>query len=215
MNVGVTFVFYEKRTDSIFGILKSLVLEVEKVNFNNKTDEIGNKIANHYGYFYLGINDVFSVTGKTKNGEILGRTTYYEYDKIVKAKTLKNNFFKNPFDYKINICACSLIYFCENDKGEKFTITVVTIVESEIINFENYIQNIANKEEFKNKIIKISIDGLTKLDYIGIESFKEIDLEFNIFETLYSEFKNLDSLSDEIIQIDNFNIMLDDVFNKP
>lgn len=212
MNVGVTFVFYEKKSDSIFGILKSLVLEVEKVNFNNKTDEIGNKIANHYGYFYLGINDVFTVSGEAKNGEILGRTSYYEYDKIVKAETLKNDFLKNLFDYKINICACSLIYFCENEKGEKFTITIVTIVESEIIDFENYIQNIANKQEFKNKIIEISIDGLTKLDYIGIESFKEIDMEFNIFETLYSEFENLDSLSDEIILINNLNIILDDVF---
>lgn len=96
--------------------------------------------------------------------------------------------------------------------GEKFTITIVTIVESEIIDFENYIQNIANKQEFKNKIIEISIDGLTKLDYIGIESFKEIDMKFNIFETLYSEFENLDSLSDEIILINNLNIILDDVF---
>lgn len=65
---------------------------------------------------------------------------------------------------------------------------------------------------FKNKIIDISLDNLIKLDFIGIESIDEIDLKFNVFETLYSDFENLEQLTDKIISQTELNEELKDIF---
>ena len=209
MNIGITLVFKEKDNDLISGVLKSLVLDSKIDDFKNEVNELGNKIAKYYDYTFLGINDVFTVSGEAKQGEILGRTSYFDYDDITKAKELKNEFLKNETGTFLS----SLIYFCSNKIGEKFTLTVLTILELTNTDFEKQIQQIADEVKFKNKIIEISVDGIDELNFIGVESLEKTDLKFNVFETLYSNFDSLDILSEEIISSNDLDEILNDIFN--
>lgn len=215
MNIGITLLFKENVSSVVSGVLKSLVFQSETHDFKNKVDELGNKIASHYNYTFLGVNDVFTVSGEAKQGEILGRTSYYDFTTLKKANALKNDSFNNlTDDNQFKKLKCSLIYFCQDSKLEKFTITVQTILESQ---FEQIMTNaikMGNNNIFKKKIIDISLDKLNKLDFIGIESMEEIDLKFNVFETLYSDFENLEQLTDEIISQTELNEELKDIFGN-
>ena len=207
MNVGITLVFKEKNNQLISGVLKSSVLDVKTNNFKNEVNKLGNKIAKYYDYTFLGINDVFTVSGEAKQGEILGRTSYFDYDDITKSKELKNEFPKNETGTFLS----SLIYFCSNKIGEKFTLTVLTLLELTNIDFEKQVEQIANEVKFKNKIIEISVDGIDDLNFIGVESLEKIDLKFNVFETLYSDFEDLEQLTGEIISEEELNNKLKDI----
>lgn len=208
MYTGVTLLFYDEKPDSILGILKSLVLETKKSELVNRANILGKKIASADNYTYLGINDIFIVSGEAKEGEILGRTSYFDYNDIDKAKQLMNEFHK----IETGKFLCSLIYFCSNNMGEKFTITVLTILELTTTPLKKQIEKIVNEIKFKNKIVEISVDRIDKIDFIGIESLEKTDLKFNVFETLYSDFDNLEILNEEILSSSDLNSILNDVF---
>ncbi|EKT3958431.1 hypothetical protein [Flavobacterium psychrophilum] len=212
MYIGVTLVFCKEKHDSIEGILKSLVLNTNKMNFEDEVHNVANEISEHYNAKYLGINDVFIVSGIPKEGEVLGRISYFEYDDRRKSEKLKGNFSNTIIDCANRDFLCSIIYFCQNDKKEFYTITVLTVIELNDGNFENKIKNIGNDSKFKDKVIETSIDGLNKLDYIGIERFEEICIEYNIFERLYSDFENLEFLVKEVIPNNELKMILEDVF---
>ncbi|WP_343616579.1 hypothetical protein [Flavobacterium sp.] len=212
MYIGLTLIFKEKDNQTISGILKSLVFETRIENFRVKANKLGNKIAKHFHYTFLGINDVFIVSGELRQGEVIGRTTYYDIQDEKNAKKLIRKLDITAFNKHLK---CSLIYYCKNLDGEKFTITILTILENALENVELTLYKLANNEFFKNKIIKISNDNLAIIDFIGIESVEIIeneDLKFNVFETLYSDFENLELLTNEIISETELNIELKDIF---
>ncbi len=210
MYIGITLAFYEEKADSVFGILKSLVVDAKKSNVVNVANTLGNKIADYYDCNYLGINDVFFVSGEPKVGEILGRTSYYDYNVISKARKLKSEF---P-NIETGKFLSTLIYFCSNDIGEKFTLTVLTILELTKSNFEAQIEQIVNDTKLKNKIIEISVDGIKTIDLVGIENLEKTDLKFNVFETLYSDFDSSDDLAEEILSSDDLAEIINDVFPR-
>lgn len=216
MYLGITLIFKENDKQLISGILKSSVVNVEIDNCKNEATKFGNMIADFYDYTFLGINDVFSVSGEVKKGEVLGRTTYYELDTITKAKRIVNNsvFDELNFDDEFKKFKCSLVFFCQNTLNEKYTITVNSILENKNKALKNNLKTLGENKSFQNKVIRMAKDDLRNLEYIGVESINETDLNFKVFETFYSEFDNITQLTEEQISDKELNIKLKDIFSR-
>jgi len=211
MYIGVTLVFVDKEDKLISGILKSSVVEVERSTIERDIRKLGVEIATYYKYNFLGINDVFVVSGNVIEGEVLGRTTYYEIESNKKAQELKINFSNKISDDILKMFNCSLIFFCKTENKEKFAITILSILKTKESDIEIKAKEIFDSSIFKNKVKNISVDHLIQLDYIGIAGFEKIDLKYNVFETLYSEFEDLSILIDEVLTTSELNEMLIDI----
>lgn len=216
MNLGVTLIFKEKHEELVSGVLKSSVINAEIENCKNEANKQGKMIADFYNYTFLGINDVFLVSGEVKHGEVLGRTSYYELDTITKAKKNVNNSVYDGlnFDDEFKNFKCSLVFFCQNITNEKYAITVISILENQNKYFKNNLETLGNSKSFQNKIIRMAKDDLRNLEFIGVESIEETDLNFNVFETLYSEFDSINQLTDEQISENDLKTKLKDIFSR-
>lgn len=211
MEIGVTLVFSDKTNNSISGILKSCTVNTSSMNFKQDIESHANKIAEFYSYKYLGINDVFAVSGKAKVGEVLGRITYYDIDTLPKAKKLirKDMEFLGDSNKKVS---CSLLFFSKDLSESNITISIKTLLLLEKSKLSTSAYELANSNSFKGKIIDISVDGIRELQYVGIEDFQEADLKFNVFETYYSDFSNINELLGEILKFRYLKSKLLDVF---
>lgn len=214
MKVGVTLLFKEKESNNVKGVLKSTVIDSDASDLHKLANNKGLEIASHYNYEYLGINDLFTVSGEVKNGEVLGRATFYDLNDIEKSKSLisNNNFAYNP-ETASKSFNCSLVYFCQNINKESYTISILSILESVTIN-EVYTmaKSLAINNDFINKIKSNSIDDLHELEFIGIEDICDIKLDFNVFQTFYSDFETISALKKELLSKDELEDFLEDIF---
>lgn len=212
MKIGVTLLFKEKQINTIKGVLKSTVVDFYSNNLIESTKIISNKIKDYYNYEYLGINDLFVVSGDPERGELLGRNTYYELDSLNKAKSLlPNDDYSLDRDTVSSTFNCSIVYFCENNDGEKFAISILSIVNSSLENLIPEIESLANSIDFVQKIKSNSLENLKKIDFIGIEDICEVDLKFNVFQSFYSDFNSEEDLEDELMSSKEIKDVLDDI----
>lgn len=211
MNIGITLVFKEKETQVIKGILKSLVLDVDLKNIDKFVIDSAKKIEKYYNYRYLGINDIFVVSKKgIKEASLLGRTTFYDLDSTAKSKSLVSNDFSFNDATDHNTFNCSLIYLCESN-NEKFTISVISVVNSTVENVIDKVISISKQPSFLNEIKNNSIHEINKLNFIGIEDICDVDLRFNIFQSFYSDFDTIEILEQEVLSKEEINEIIEDI----
>lgn len=211
--IGATLIFKEDNAESVSGILKSLVMTSTKNDLINDVNKWASEISQFYGYEFIGINDFFFVSGEIKQGQMLGRTTYYNLNTINKSKSLVPDEFSFDSSSESKNFNCSLVYFCKNLNKEKFTISVITLLNSTASLVVDAADNIANKISFKEIIKTTSIDNIDSLNYIGINDIGETDLKFGVFQSLYSEFYDDSNLIAEIITTHDMILKLEEILN--
>jgi hypothetical protein len=94
MNVGITILYSATKEKNLLGVLKSYVVEC---NDKYSVIELAHERAKeqiksiHPGYKFIGIEDVFTVTGKIQEGELMGRSTLFDIESLDKARELVND----------------------------------------------------------------------------------------------------------------------------
>ena len=163
-------------------------------------------------YNYLGINDLFSVSGEVKQGEVLGRSTFYdlksEADAIELVSTNEYSFDLNTLSNDFN---CSFVYLCTNENNEYFTITIITVISSSSEKVIDDAKSLGKNVDFQEKIIINSLEKIETIKFIGIEDICDINLDINIFQTFYSEFDNFESLKKERLNFEEIEEIVKDI----
>lgn len=209
--IGATLLFKKKDIEIISGILKSTVIVVNEKSAENEIQQKGLEIANFYNYEYIGVNDVFYVSGDVVEGEILGRTTYYDLNTLRKAKSIVSNDFSFDSDSNSQTFNCSLVYFCENSKGIKFTISAVTILNSSANSIIENANLTAKNPEIIRKIKTSSVENIVSALFVGIDDIGETDLKYKVFQSFYADFENIEDIKQEVISNKELKIKLGNV----
>lgn len=211
--IGVTLLFKKNNTKVVSGILKSIVVTSTKTDLKNEIDNRANEIAKFYNYKFIGINDIFLVSGQITQGEILGRTTNYDLDTLSKAKSIISTEFSFDDSSKSKQFNCSLVYFCKNFDNDKFAISIITVLNSSVSSVIEDANNIANDIPFIEKIKANSIEKIESIEYLGIEDIGEVEVEIGVFQSFYAEFNDEKSLKAEIISKDDMFSKLCDIYS--
>jgi hypothetical protein len=180
MNIGVTLLFSLQEDEIFYGLLKSYVIECkDKNNFHQVvTQKVSGKIKLHFSnQRFLGIEDVFSVSGKAEVGEVVGRSTLYDLQSINQAKGLVKKDSEYSFlqieDNIINPYVCvSILYFYEDNRNTNYTFSVLTLLKNaDIKKVVPKAKEIAKSKSFLYKLLKLSANKMyvSKIKYIGIE----------------------------------------------
>ena len=213
MKIGTTLLFKQNIKNKVKGFLKSIIIEETKKNeLLEKVENRGQEIASFYEYEYLGINDLFSVTGDLKPHVILGRSTFYYLDNIEKAKTLlKKEKILLDKDDELKAFNCSLVFFCKNIYGENYTISVLSMIQSYYKYAYADAEKLGLKSDFQNQIKSNSIKDIDELKFIGVEDICYIDLKFNVFQTFEADFSNDKEFAKELLTYDDIEIIIKDI----
>lgn len=214
MYIGVTLLFLDSNSnEKVNGVLKSIVLNTDLDSLNDNANTAGVEIGNHYKYDYLGINDVFMVSGKIEPGAVLGRMTYYELDSLKKAEKFLPEFYScNPSE-SLRYYNANVFYFCQNEQGQNFSISILTVVKGSNEELESKIEEIAQNQKFLKLIKDNSLEKLANMDFVGIEDIGEVDLKFQTVQTFYAQFDDLDELNSERISDKEIEIIIKDIVN--
>ncbi|MBN1952729.1 MAG: hypothetical protein JW801_16120 [Bacteroidales bacterium] len=230
MYVGITLLYSFTERSNYFGALKSYVIDCIHVksiidSANNKAKE---QIDRYFpSYSYLGLEDVFVVSGKAIEGEVLGRSSFYNLNVISESKELIKEIkdysvFKNSSKLTCAFCV-SVVYFYENvNMEDSFTFSILTIIEDK--NVEGAIAKanlMAISDRFLKRIAPLSVEELNtdRVKYIGIEDVFLIEEDFKnggSFQTFYSkDYSSEKELLKLLPSTKELNEIMEDVFNAP
>jgi hypothetical protein len=211
MKIGVTIVFKKIEPLKIKGVLKSTIVDFNMNDLTRSILSVGSEIAKANDYVYLGVNDIFIVSGTATEGQIMGRTTFYELDTIKKSKTLLHSDFSYDENTSFKFFNCSLIYLCKSKQNEKFTLSILSIVNSSTDEVISKVELMAQDILFLKKIKLFSIKEIEEIKFIGIADICDIDLKFNVFQSFYNEFDNIAALKKEVLSKKEFELMIKDI----
>jgi len=220
MDIGITLLHSVTEGNKLVGVLKSYVIEckdkhsVIDVAYKKAKDQIN---LNFPDYKFLGIEDIFSVTGKVAHGELMGRSTLYDIDSIDKAKELIQS--ENDIDVKsqANYYCGSLIYFYKGKKSYSFSILTIVRGESKEAAIIN-LRNVATDSKMLNNIIRYSVEPIliNKIQFVGIEYINAITEDVDkgeSFQILFNEeFKSEADLYSILPSKVELNDIINDVF---
>lgn len=208
MILGVTLLFQKTNRTYIVGVLTSLCIETTSISFYNDVLEQATRISDHYNLKYIGINDIYKVTGKPAVGEVLGRILYNELKTLKDAETLASFDVWSLSKTDSNIRTCSLVYFCKDSYSKTFTITVLTLLNLEVNDIQKELEAMANSHSFLNKIKEVSAEKIIDIKFIGVEDIFKMDSKLNIFEISEGTFNTLKELQEEKMRENEINIKL-------
>lgn len=211
MKIGVTLLFKDKKDKKIIGILKSAVLNINPEKLNKEVEDYAVKIEKEMDYQYIGLNDVFSVSGDAQQGEVLGRHTFYDVININDAKKLIAD---KGYSYNPNISKSyfnfSSVYLCDN-LNEKYTISILSIIFSKPENVVEEVLKLSCNQNFIEKIRNHSLEKINNLVFVGIEDICDIDLKDNVFQTFYASFINEGFLREELLSPKEISLKMRDI----
>jgi len=214
-NIGITLLFYSKRKNNYTAILKSYVVKIKDwvdLQFEIKKIVLINKTLN-----YVGIEDIFHVSGLFGEKEVLGKSYIDEITKIKDAK----KFLLNKKQYSCNFqenkqrkkwFLISLIYFYhDKNTKDKLSISCLTpIFADNLKNAKVKVETFCKTEAFMKKIVLYELDKMyfINLKYIGIEdiSYVEENAEKGgAYECNFKTYRKIEKIkdllpSDEIVR---------------
>lgn len=209
MTLGITLLFQKESRSDIIGVLTSLCIDTTKMSFYNDILQQAIRISDCCNLKYLGINDIYKVTGKPAVGEILGRTLYDELTTEKEAKHLASFDIQSLSRTDSNIKSCSLVYFCKDNYSKTFTITVLTLLDLGVNDIQKKLTTMANSLSFLNKIKEVSVEKIISIEFIGVEDVFKMDSRLNIFEISEGTFDTFQELQKEIMNDKEIDIKLD------
>ena len=218
---GVPLLYYYEN-ESLNGVLKSYTLEHSlSLDIDSLTKEIASREISqfHPHYRYLGINDIFKVSGKAADGQMLGRTSHYDITTESEAKSLlkgKENY--SSEDYSSNgYFNCTMVFFYKDlkDITESFAFTILTLIKAKSLQ-EAILkaENLSSNEGFLDRIIKSSVDDidLKGFKFLGFEDFCNIEDDIDAggaYQTYYSEFESLRQIEQEKLSETKFKELIE------
>lgn len=174
MYLGITLLYYDLKSG--FARKKTFV------NRMSGTISLLEKDFKRFGVRedmeYIGLYDIFQVGGMPKNGQYMGRHTWYKNNTIRKANSLLKKIKEQKRIIKTDSLA-ELLYFYEDGK-DSFSLSVLTILDSSYSN-QKQISDFANSILLKKKIKKNSLDieNMGNLVYIGLIKINPIKSRWN------------------------------------
>jgi hypothetical protein len=205
--VGITLLYAKKEGKIIEGQLKSYVVNaINWKQLQNALKDIVQKQTKDAEIEYLGLYDVFYVSGSFKENNILGKSCIDDLNTKRKSKSLvkKRKDYSclelkslKPFKWLL----VSLVYFYENRQQKDFcTVTCLTPIKSnDLSKVIKKVREVSVKKSFKKKIFRPLIDQMDSknLSFVGIEDIyvvRENPEKSEAFQTLYSDYKNINAL---------------------
>jgi len=223
MDIGITLLYSVTEENNLLGVLKSYVIEckdkysVIDAAYKKAEEQIN---LNYSNYKFIGIEDVFSVTGKVAHGELMGRSTLFDIDSIDKAKELTRSEKDLDVSKQANYYCGSLVYFYEGEKGYAFTILAIVKETSKESVFKT-LRDEATNNKTLDKIIENSVDSIVKnkIKFVGIEDVNAITEDVDnggSFQVLFNdEFNTEADLFSILPSKDELNDIINDVFIEP
>jgi hypothetical protein len=202
--IGVEGVFYKKEGQASFRTFKkSMTLKVGR-NFLSSAKENLKKRARALSLDFVGISDIFNVDGQPSHRAFLGRTAYYDFNSIKKAKELLGDFDYQDLKPDSSIFFVSLIYFIKDKPAkDSFSLIYNIGVESSGRKLKDKVTQIGNSENTKRAIVKSSLDITDTKDihFIGVRWIEKI--ESDLFDSSEAIFKTKKNVLKEIEPIKN------------
>lgn len=210
--IGFTLLFSKKEEVIYKGVLKSYVLSVcdladLKSAAKRKAEE---QIDAHYqDYEYLGLEDIFLVSGLPSEGQILGRTSFYDFKSLEQARSLVLSEEDYPFDSTASnalFYSTSLVYFYNDPEGEdyNFALTIFTVLDVKSHQDAKFNSlRLSVDRAFLARIVELSVEDLEveNLEFVGIEQvcpiFEDITLG-GAFQTFYQEFQSKQEVESQL-----------------
>jgi len=219
MNIGLSLLFYSKTSKKIMGILKSYVLNIKKLDVNEITAKASDKADQQLKELpsntrYLGVEDIYLVVGSCKEGSLLGRVTYYEYNSKVLAKSLvkkksEYSFYGEELNSSIKYFNVRAVYFYRDTelKDDSFAFIATTIVKASTYSKALTAgSDLVKSKSFKKKILRGSIERLQEanIEFLGFNDvcpvFDRVD-KGGAYETFYNgNVSSIKELSRQLIQ---------------
>lgn len=212
--IGITLVYFIIEDNVIKGVLKSLIINTSFNDFEKDIKLKSEELSKVFNLNYVGINDVFVVSGDFEENEILGRTTDYDISDFRSFKEDSIELNKTLFSDESKYYSCAVYYKCLDNKLEDLLIEIVVLLNLDKFNFAKKIDSLKGKM-LKDKLKSISLDNLSNVEYIGLKEINEIsplDASNYVFETLYSDFKSIDELKKETLTSRELKELLKDIF---
>lgn len=204
--IGITLLFYQEKKSNYVAFLKSYILKIQ--NWDDLQMEIKKIISVSKTLKYIGVEDVFYVSGPLKEEEVLGKSYIDDIIKIKDAKKLLLKKSEYTFNFQKSIqkekwFLFSLIYFYyDKSIGDKLSISCLTpIYAKDIENAKIKIGKFCNTEYFLKKILLFKLDKMHyyNLKYIGIEDVSIIEEnveEKGSFEYSFKKYKRIEQIHD-------------------
>ncbi|RNA63543.1 hypothetical protein D1631_17300 [Chryseobacterium nematophagum] len=204
--IGITLLFYQRKKRNYIAFLKSYIVRIK--NWNDLQIKIKKIVSVVERLEYLGIEDIFYVSGTFKEKEVLGKSYMDEIVKIKDAKKLLLKQDKYTCKFQINKqkekwFLFSLIYFY-NDKsiGDRLSISCFTpIFAADVEKAKVKVRKFYETEVFLKKIVLFKLDKMsyTNLRYIGIEdiSYVEEDVKKGgAYECRFKTYRKFEKIKD-------------------
>lgn len=205
-HIGVTLLFFQSKKSSYTAFLKSYILKYD--NWKDLQIKIKQTTDANKELTYLGLEDVFYVSGPFKEREVLGKSYIDEIVKVkdVKRKLLKNN--EYTFKFQVNNkkekwFLFSLMYFY-HDKNidDKLAISCFTpVLANNVKAAKTKIKAISETKVFLKKILPFKLDRMfyTNLKYIGIEDISYIEEDMKnggAFEYSFKMYRKIEKIKE-------------------
>lgn len=204
--IGVTLLFFQKGKNNYTAFLKSYILKSN--SWDDLQKEVEQIVLADKKLTYLGIEDIYYVSGSFKENEVLGKSYI---DEIVKIKEAKNLLLKQK-EYTCNFqinkqkekwFLFSLLYFYHDKlSGDKLAISCFTAIFANTIKDAKLkIKAICETESFLKKILPSQLDKMsyTNLKYIGIEDISYIKEDVKnggAIEQNFKKYKEVDAIKE-------------------
>lgn len=200
MKLGISLLFYKKAPRE--GMKQSYLVDIAPLtekNIKKVTDGIVSTKEIEQGFEYVGIEDLFYVGGALSEGNLLGRTSYLEYN----TKTLGKKLVRSPQRLvsrntpleNIKYFNTSLVYYYADpeDKAYSFSVIITTIVKaSSYKSALSRIKEVAAGSKLQKQIIKDYFDDLTRenLYFLGVNELAPIEGNIrkgDAYQTFYND----------------------------
>jgi hypothetical protein len=223
-SLGCSLLYFYRESGSLVGVKKSYVLKVDNLRLDDVTRAASDKAQWEItkfspGYAYIGIEDIYSVVGFANKGSFLGRTSYYEYNKISQGKLLVHNEkhysaseLRLPYIGKyFNV---TLVFFYKDIERatDSFTFTAITLVQASDVTTAKIKSNeLGASDRFKKRIAGCSIDKLEveQVFYLGIHDMYPVSDEVKnggSYQAFYNKkAKSIGELKDQLLSKHELN----------
>lgn len=204
--IGLTLLFFQKRKNNYVAFLKSYVIKSNC--WDDLQTEVEHIVLADKKLTYLGIEDIYYVSGPFREEEVLGKSYIDEIVKIKDAKSLLLKYNEYTCNFQRNKqkekwFLFSLIYFYHDRLiNDKLAISCYTPVFANTLKDAKLkIKAICETEIFLKKILPFKLDKMSyaNLKYIGIEDVSYIKEDVKgggAIEESFKEYKEVDEIKE-------------------
>ncbi len=182
--------------------MQSYVIDVDPLsekNIKKAADAIVSTKEIEEGFEYVGLEDLFYVGGGLSEGNLLGRTSYLEYNTKTLGKKLVRSqqrlVSRNSAGQNIKYFNASLVYYYADpeDRSDSFSVIITTIIKASSNKAAlSRTKEVAAGSKLQKQIVNNYVDDLTRenLYFLGIHELAPIEGSIrkgDAYQTFYND----------------------------